>query len=273
MIAMSQAKKVILITGVSSGIGLISAEYLSVQGHTVYGIGRNAEYKNAHFHYASIDVNNEIELQKFIQFILEKENRIDVLINNAGIHILGSIEHIPHHAVLEVFNSNLFGALHAIRMVLPSMKKENSGLIICISSIGGICGLPFQGIYCASKFAIEGICESLRMEVSKSNINVVLVEPGDFNTPITKNRKVDSNTLHDTFYEKQFVSTKYKVELDESSGMKPIHLAYLIEKIMSKKNPALRYTAGKILQRIVPFLKRMLPSSLFEYIIKTNYYS
>ena len=191
---MKTFKKVIVITGASSGIGLACAEYLASKGHLVYGIGRNANFTTTRFSYFSTDIRNESAINEIVSVILQKEKRIDLLINNAGVHIAGAIEHTSHEIAQYLFECNFFGSLNMIRAILPSMKERQSGMIICISSIGGVTGLPFQGIYCASKFALEGLCESLRMETSCLGIEVVLLEPGDFQTPITRNRIIDSTT-------------------------------------------------------------------------------
>lgn len=270
---MNSQQKVILITGASSGIGFACAEYLASKGNLVYGIGRNPDFKTSQFLYFSADIKNEPDIKKIVTSILQKEKRIDLLINNAGIHVLGAVEHTSHQTVQHLFECNFFGSLNLIRIILPSMKQRKCGMIICISSIGGISGLPFQGVYCASKFALEGLYESLRMETSRLGVQVVLLEPGDFHTPITQNRTKDPETTIDPYYEKIFRKTVEKITSDENNGMDPTRIARKVEKIMRLKRPAVRYTAGKPIQRLVPILKRILPSRLFQYIIQKNYYS
>lgn len=263
--------KVILITGASSGIGKTCAEYLAGKGHKVYGIGRNADFKSVHFHYCATDVSDENAIGRLVSDILGTEGRIDVLINNAGIHVFGAIEHIDHATTQHLFDCNFFGSLNMIRAVLPSMRERKCGMIICVSSIAGITGLPFQGIYCASKFAMEGLVESLRMELSGSGVNVTLMEPGDCHTPVTQRRQVDTQSSKDNYYHHFFENTLHRVSADETAGIDPIHIAGKIEKILQLKKPAVRYTAGKPVQRLVPFLKRVLPDMLFESVIYKNY--
>ena len=270
---MNSQQKVILITGASSGIGLACAEYLTSKGNVVYGIGRNPGFKTSRFSYFSTDISNESAIKEIVSGILQKEKQIDLLINNAGVHVLGAIEHTSHQTAHHLFECNFFGSLNLLRAILPSMKQRKCGMIICISSIAGISGLPFQGIYCASKFALEGLCESLRMETNRLGIRIILLEPGDFHTPITQNRIKDPETTIDPYYEKIFSETVKKITLDENNGMDPTCIARKVEKIMHLKRPAIRYTAGKPIQRLVPILKRILPSRLFQYIIQKNYYS
>ena len=273
MIKMNSTSKVILITGASSGIGCACAEYLGSKGNRVYGIGRNPDFKTSHFTYFSMDVRNEAGIKDIVSLILRKEKQIDLLINNAGIHVLGAIEHTSHQVTQDLFECNFFGSLNMIRAVIPAMKQRNSGMVLCISSIAGIAGLPFQGIYCSSKFALEGLCESLRLETRRSGVQVILLEPGDFRTPITQNRIVDLATTNDPFYETDSKNTFEKVNSDETNGADPTLVAKKVEKIMRLKRPALRYTVGKPIQRLVPVLKRILPSELFQFIIQKNYFS
>ena len=270
---MNSRQKVILITGASSGIGLACAEYLAFKGNVVYGIGRNPDFNTSLFSYFSTDIRNEASVQKIVSGILQREKRIDLLINNAGIHILAAIEHTTHQPARDLFECNFFGSLNMIRAILPSMKQRKCGMIICISSIAGVSGLPFQGIYCASKFALEGLCESLRMETDRLGVRVVLLEPGDFRTPITQNRINNSATTNDPCYEKEFKEALQKITSDENNGMDPVFIARKVDKIMHLKRPALRYTAGKPIQRLVPILKRILPTRFFQYIIRKNYYA
>lgn len=270
---MNLQQKVILITGASSGIGLACAEYLGSKGHLVYGIGRNPNFKTTRFSYSSMDIGNEPGVNEIVSVILQKEKRIDALINNAGIHIAGAVEHTSHQAAQHLFGCNFFGSLNMIRAVLPSMKERKCGMIICISSIAGVSGLPFQGIYCASKFALEGLCESLRMETSRFGVKIILLEPGDFHTPITQNRIKDLKTASDPCYMKEFADTLKKITSDETKGMVPHCIARKVDKIMRLKKPAIRYTAGKLSQRSVPLLKRVLPQEFFQYIIQKYYFA
>ena len=121
---MNTAASVILVTGANSGIGLACAEYLSSKGNHVYGIGRNAQYKTSRFLYYPADVSNEDAVKKIVSYILEKEKHIDILINNAGIHVLGAIELVAHDIARQLFDCNFFGSLNMIRAVLPSMRQR-----------------------------------------------------------------------------------------------------------------------------------------------------
>ena len=183
--------RIILITGASSGIGKSCAEYLSKKGFIVFGTSRNASFppKDIGGKYPimiKMDINDDDSIKNAIEYIIKEFGRIDVLINNAGYGIGGAIEDYTIEKVKEQFETNFFGQLRVCNSILPIMRNQQSGLIINISSIGGLLGLPFQGLYSATKFAIEGMTEALRMEVKEFGIKVVLVEPGDFKTSFTK---------------------------------------------------------------------------------------
>ena len=266
---MSNKSKVILITGTSSGIGKASAEYLSQQGHTIFGTSRfpGSYQKPKNYTNLQMDVTEIESIQAGINHIIEDKGRIDVLINNAGFGIAGAIEHTTISKAKEQFETNFFGTVRLIKSVLPIMHKQDSGLIITISSIGGLVGLPYQGMYSASKFAVEGLAESLNKELYSSSINVVLVEPGDFKTSFTEKREIPKNANQsDTFQ-----NTLNIIENDESSGQDPIIIGKLLNKIINKSNPRLRYTVGAFDQKLAAFLKRILPNRLFDWIIMKHY--
>ena len=165
--------KVVLITGASSGIGKTIGEYLIEKKFKVYGTCRNPlNYPNSIIELIKSNINSIDEIDNCISYIKNKEERIDVLINNAGIGFTGPIEEADLEDVEKLFNTNFFGPLEMIKKVLPIMRKNNGGLIINITSIAGYFGLPFRGIYSASKSALEIVTESLRMEVRNFNIKI-----------------------------------------------------------------------------------------------------
>ena len=186
--------------------------------------------------------------------------RIDVLINNAGMHSGGPIETIPLETIKLQMDTNFLGMVNVIREVLPAMRKQGGGTIINFSSIGGLMGLPYQAFYSASKFAIEGFSEALRMEVKHFNINVVLINPGDFKTSNSSNRRnfLAPTDEHDPYHE-QFLKTLAIIESDEGNGWAPEVLAKKIVKIVECKKPRQRYIIGSFEQKLAVSLKYILP--------------
>jgi short-subunit dehydrogenase len=262
--------KVIFITGVSSGIGKACAEYLNYKGHSVYGTMRQPVNSTLSYSVLQMDLTDKASIQKAVQNVLEKEGRIDVLINNAGMGIGGSIEDYSDDEIKIQFDTNFFGALNMCRAVIPSMRKNKNGLIINISSLGGLMGLPFQGIYSASKFALEGMSEALRLELRSSGIKVVLINPGDFHTKFTDNRTVSSN-INISPNREQYLKTIQVIQHDERNGSDPIKIAKIILKIISKKSHKTNYLVGNLEQILFARSKGFIPSKWFEAILGDHY--
>ena len=151
------------------------------------------------------------------------------------------------------------------------MRNQGCGYIINISSIGGVIGLPFQGLYSASKFAVEGLTEALYKEVRSFGIRVVLIEPGDFFTAFTANRKITAQSQTNPAYKNQFEHTLGIIESDEKNGASPEKIARLLVKIIRDPNPRLRYRVGFLSQKIAVTLKKFLPQKLFDWIIMQHY--
>ena len=188
----SNVQKVVLITGTSSGIGKAAAELLSKNNYKVYGTSRKV-IKSDIFEMIQMDVTDDNSVSKAINYIVEKEGKIDILINNAGIGIAGPIEDTFIEEVRQQFETNFIGVVRTCQNVLPIMRENNGGLIINVASMAGQIGLPYQGLYSASKFAIEGFSEALRLEVLQFGIDVIVVEPGDIATSFTKNRWIKTD--------------------------------------------------------------------------------
>jgi short-subunit dehydrogenase len=179
-------KKVILITGASSGMGKESAKALIQQGHTVYTVARRInqmqELMEMGGHPMQMDVTNENDIQQVVDTIIQKEGKIDVLWNNAGYGLYGSVEDVPLEEARKQFEVNVFGVAALTQKVIPFMRKTNSGTIINTSSMGGKIYTPLGAWYHASKHALEGFSDCLRLELKEFHINVVVLEPGIIQT-------------------------------------------------------------------------------------------
>lgn len=262
---------VIFITGISSGFGLETARLLSQEGHAVYGTVRREVTSLPQVNYIRLDVRDTKAVQQAVQQIIETEGRIDVLINNAGMGIGGPLEFATEEEIREQMDANFMGLVHCVDAVLPYMRRQGSGKIIALSSIGGLMGLPFQGFYSASKFAIEGYCEALRLETNSFGIQVVVLRPGDFATGFTGNRKkANDETVFQTY--PTYKTAIKKAEHDETGGLKPIVLARKISKIIKMKHPCNEYVIASFEQRLSVLLKRILPAKWFARILGRYYY-
>jgi len=174
--------KTVLITGASSGIGEETVQSLLALGHTVYAGARRVDrmkgLSGAGAHLLALDVTDDASITTAVQTILREAGRIDVLINNAGYGSYGALEDVPPEEARRQFDVNIFGLARLIQLVLPTMRAQHSGLIVNVSSIGGKFGQPFGSWYHASKFAVEGLSDSLRMELHPFGIDVVVIQPG-----------------------------------------------------------------------------------------------
>lgn len=263
--------KVVLITGGSSGIGKSVGEFLTKKGCIVYGTSRNPQnIQNHPFKLVALDVNNSESIHQAVSKVIIAEGKLDVLINNAGMGITGPIEETPTDEMRKVFDTNLFGAIDVMKAVLPQMRKQQSGLIINVTSIAGYMGLPFRGIYSATKGALEIVTEAIRMEVKSFGIEVTNVAPGDFATNIASGR------YHTPVYETSPYKKVYQENLDlmdahVDSGGDPIEMAKAIYKVMNTSKPKIHYKVGDFMQKFSIVLKKILPDKMYEKLLMNHY--
>jgi len=263
--------KVVLITGASSGIGKSTAELLAQKGFTVYGTSRKPKVNELDgYRMIALDVTQESSIQKAIDTIVNKEGRIDVLVNNAGMGITGPVEDTPTQEMKKVFNTNYFGAIDVMKAVLPTMRQQGSGVIINVTSIAGYMGLPYRGIYSATKGALELTVEAIRMEVKEFGIEVTNVAPGDVATNIAAGR------YHTPVFEDSAYKEKYQANLDlmdshVDSGMDPMIMAKKIMQIIQTKKPKGHYKVGGFMEKFSIVLKRILPDKMYEKLLMNHY--
>lgn len=256
----------IVITGASSGIGKIVASHLSQLGHQVFGTSRYREGAFENFELIKLDVTDDNSVHEFSKRIFEKVLHIDVLINNAGYVIGGPIECLSIEEVKQQFETNYFGVVRVTQKLLPHFRSKNNGKIINICSMAGQIGMPFQAHYSASKFALEGFTEALRLELSPYNVQICNINPGDFRTNITANRKTAANI--DIAYHSQFERIVGMYAEEENNGANPKQIAKLIASLLSKKKLKIRYSIGKPTQTTAIVLKRIFGAQIFEYVMK-----
>ena len=263
--------KVVLVTGASSGIGKSIATFLSDKGYKVYGTSRNPKnINNFSFELIALNVLKVDTIQKAVNYIIQKEDKLDVLINNAGMGITGPIEDTPTDEMRAVFNTNLFGAVDVMKVVLPQMRKQKLGIIINVTSIAGYMGLPFRGLYSASKGALELITEATSMEVKNFGVKVVNVAPGDFATNIAAGR------YHTPVFKNSAYKEKYKANLDlmnshVTGGMDPIVMAKKVYEIINTENPRIHYKVGGFMEKFSIVLKRILPDKAYQKLLMNHY--
>lgn len=261
---------VILITGVSSGFGRETARLLTSQGHRVYGTVRREVEALDGVRYLYADMQDVASAEAAVNAVLDAEGCIDVFISNAGMGIGGPLEYCRPEDIARQMDVNFMGMVRFNHSVIPAMRRRGKGMIICVSSIGGVIGLPYQGAYSASKFAMEGYCEALRMELAPCGVKVVAIRPGDFSTGFTAARRTVPQEGAAEAYP-AYASGLSKIVNDETHGLTPDTLARRISKIINSKHPADSYVVATFTQRLSVLLKRLLPSRLFRRIISSYY--
>ena len=265
-------QQVIIITGASSGFGKATAEILSAKGHIVYGLCRR-EMQDSDIHYRQCDVRNREQIATVVAEIVKEQGLVDVLINNAGMGIGGALELATDEEIDLQMGTNFMGCVNMCQAVLPYMRKARRGKIINLSSIGGVMGLPYQGFYSASKFAIEGFTEALAAEVTGFGIRVCMVEPGDFVTGFTGSRKNSQATMNDPDYGPIFKRSLAIIEKEENGGLQPEVLARRIVKLVEKKKPPLRNVVANLEQWLSTVIKRVLTGNQMVGILRDYYKS
>ena len=262
-------KKVALVTGASSGIGKETAKLLLQNGFAVYGAARRvekmAELREAGIKLIAMDVTYDNSMVSGVNEILKNEKRIDVLVNNAGYGSYGAMEDVPISEARYQFEVNVFGLARLTQLVLPTMRAQHSGRIINISSIGGSIGEPHGSWYHATKFAVEGLSDSLRMELKQFGIDVVVIKPGmivtEWNKIARDNMlKVSGNTVYSDLVKKH---VKMFERADGKMGSQPIVIAKIVTKAVLATKPKTRYVAGAGAKPIL-FLRNVLSDRMFD---------
>ena len=265
-------QKVVLITGGSSGIGKSIGLYLQSKGLKVYGTTRSlSKYPDFEsFELLELEVTDPDSIALAVQEVLDNEGRIDVLVNNAGVGITGPIEETPHGEIQKAFDINFNGPLHLAKAVLPQMRRQGSGLIINITSIAGAMGLPYRGIYSATKGALDLVSEALRIEVKDFGIRIATLAPGDFATNIAAGR-YHAPIENDSPYAEPYANTLKMINEDVDSAGDPILVAKEVLKIIHTDHPKVHYKVGDAMQKLSVFIKGILPDKIYEKLIVRHY--
>ena len=264
--------QVVLITGVSSGFGRSIALELAGAGHRVYGISRrqlaDPPLEAALAGYLPGDLCLPETAERAVDQVLQREGRLDVLINDAGMGIGGALEDTDDEALHHLMELNFFAMARMCRAALPAMRRQGTGTILNISSLGGLVGLPFQGAYSASKYAVEGYSEALRSEVQPFGVRVLLVEPGDFRTKFTASRRLVGDESDYRPFRDRAVA---RIEKDELGGCPPEQLAVLVRRLVESSSRRLRRKAGGLGQRLLIGGRWLMGDRLFLFLLRKYY--
>ncbi len=269
---MERDKKTILVTGASSGIGLSVAKLLAAKGHNVYGTSRQCTSGDTTdgFTLVKMDVTNENSVKEAVAFVINREKKLDVVVNNAGLGMIGPLENTSDQEAREIFETNVFGVMNVCRNTIDLLRNSGGGYVINITSLAAQMGLPFRGIYSSSKFAVEGFTESLSQEVKQFGIKVCLIEPGDFKTNINTTRKYAS-FIDENYYGDDYRRTVRQVSDEVTKSREPEIIGHCIAGIISNPSPRLRYRVATTMQRFSLTLMRILPDRWFEKLVMRHY--
>ncbi|WP_114937610.1 oxidoreductase [Mucilaginibacter endophyticus] len=262
-----ERKKVALVTGASSGIGEATVILLANNGYKVYGAARRVE-KMRHLKLAGIeilamDISDDETMVQGVNEIIKREENIDILVNNAGFGSFGAVEDVAMKDARYQMEVNLIGLARLCQLILPHMRRQHSGKIINITSIGGKMATPMGGWYHASKFAVEGLSDSLRMEVKQFGIDVIVIEPGGVKTEwagIAANHA--GSVSGDTVY-KAMADKAKEIDAAQDKFSEPVEIARTIQKAIEAKKPKARYSAGSM-AGVILFLKKWLSDAAFD---------
>ncbi len=284
-----EKQSIAVVTGSSTGIGFETSLLLARNGFYTYATMRDthkgdnikeiANDENLPLKVLSMDVDNDDSIRNTIQNVLDEKKKIDILINNAGYGLFGALEDISIEEAKKQFETNLFGAIRTIKEVLPTMREQKNGLIINITSLAGIVGIPAECIYVSTKFALEGLSESISYELQPYGIKVILIEPGVINTNFVPNIKFPNQIDNNNNIKKKNSSSYYSNTIDTflshyfsamNNAQPPKEVAIVIlEAIKNASNSSeslFRYTVGGDAKTFAQAKKGMSDSQLHEFI-------
>ncbi len=268
MIFMKKTSRVVVVTGHSSGIGSAVAEYFRKNGDIVYGLSRH-KGDNEKINFIECDITDPLQVKNAIEQIDKIEGRIDILVNNAGMGISGSVENTTLDDVKKIFAVNFYGAVNVAQSVLPIMRREKGGKILCTSSLASFFPIPFQSFYSATKASLDIWAKALRLETKPFNIQICNCLLGDTKSGFTSARK---KSMYDggTVYEETVKRSVEKMEHDEQNGKDPMTVAKTMYKLSNKKRlPATVIVGG--LNKLLGFLNKILPQKVMLFVVGKMY--
>ena len=256
-------RRVVLVTGASSGIGQGTAELFAQRDYRVFGTSRKptAAGGSSDVTMLPLDVRSDESVSACLTAVSDLTDRLDILVNNAGYELAGALEELSLDEAKAQFETNFFGVTRMVNAVLPLMRRQQQGQIINVTSLAGLIGVPFLGIYSASKFALDGYTEALRHEVKPLNIRVSQIEVGFLKTPMMRHRQEGAGRIKE--YDPWRQRALDAVREMEETGPGPELVAETVLRIAGNKTPRLRYIVGQQ-ARLVTSLRRFLPERAFE---------
>ena len=263
--------KVVLVTGATTGIGASIAHVLATAGHRVWGTGRRAKTapplpgKPGSI---ALDVTQPAAVDAAISTIIKEDGRLDAVVNNAGIGMMGAMGDTTEEELLTIYRTNVIGLHTVSKTAIPHLIAAQ-GHLIHVGSVAGVVVLPFRGVYCSSKAAVELIAEAQSMELARHGVRVTVLRPGDFKTAINANRLRVAQPNHDL--NPGFEAVCDAVNAEVAHAKDPADMGKAVLKLLGQKKPPLYVTVAPPLQKLAIRLKRVLPDRIFEALIARRY--
>jgi NAD(P)-dependent dehydrogenase (short-subunit alcohol dehydrogenase family) len=262
----ADARPVALITGASSGIGLATARRCAQLGYRVFGTSRSGQAIDPGVFMLTLDVDRDDSVTDCIAALLRQTSRLDLVVNNAGRALAGACEETSPDEARALFETNVFGPMRVIRAVLPTMRQQASGTIINVGSLSGSVGVPFHGVYAASKHALAGYSEALRLELRPFGIRVSVIEPQAHRTQIQMGSPARPMPLY--YAGRQHVEALIRQQIE--AGDSPERVVDAILAAARARAPALRYPVGRS-ARFATWARRLLPARVFEHFLRREF--
>lgn len=258
----------VLVTGCSSGIGRAVCDHLASRGWRVYGGSRTACVADA-WSYLPLDVTDDRSVGHAVDTMLTREGHIDALVACAGRSLMGALEDTRIEEAQALFDTNVFGTVRTIQKVLPAMRRQGAGKIVIVGSIGGVIGLPYLSFYSATKFALNGLAESLRLEVAPFGVQICVINPGDFRTNISANERHTAEASGSPY----LASHRHAREMYADrvrNAPSPRAVAERVEGLLTLRDLPVRRSVGSPLEKLAVVAKALLAPRVFEYLLKRN---
>lgn len=271
---MNAKTKIVLVTGASSGFGLSIARDLTTAGYRVFGASRRADGgldPHGGFETIRMDVDDDASVESGVAAVAQRAGGLDAVVSNAGIGIAGALEDTSSAEAMAQFQTNFFGNHRVCRAALPHLRASAWGRIVVIGSLAGRMAIPFQGMYSASKFALEGYCEALSMELRKTPVRVTILEPGDFATGFTAARVMAGASGEGSAYRAAFEAALAVIEKDETTGADPALLSQAVRATLEAADPLLRQPVGAFSQTAIAYAKPFIPPKVLEGLIADHF--
>lgn len=259
----------VLVTGCSSGIGRAVCDHLASKGWRVYGGSRTPCIADV-WSYLPLDVTDDGSVAMAVDTMLAREGHIDALVACAGRSLMGAMEDTRIEEAEALFDTNFFGTVRTIKQVLPAMRRQGAGKIVIVGSIGGIIGLPYLSFYSATKFALNGLGEALRLEVAPFNVQVCVINPGDFHTNISANERHTSAPASRSPYLDGHRLARDLFADRVRTAPSPRAVAESVDRLLTAKEMPVRRTVGSPLEKLAVAAKGLLAPRVFEYLLKKN---